>query len=323
MQADPFILALGAMGFGMWLLIRGGDWTVDGAVWVARRFGIPPMVIGFTIIAFGTSLPELLVSITASLQGSPGLALGNVIGSNIANVLLIIGAAAVITPVVACKFKCRPDMMAMVGSTVLLMVLLQLEVISRPIGIAMVVALVLYVLWQYRQAMRGEIEAEEIDEDATEFASLGRAVLVTIGGLIAVAAGAKFLVDGAVTVALRLGMSEAVIGLTVVAFGTSLPELATAIAAAIKKQTEMLVGNVVGSNVFNILCILGITSIVKPMPIVDAIAMTDAYVVGLSALLLAGVMVTVGRFNRVAGSGMLAAYAAYVVFLYLRSEGMV
>ncbi|MEM7651274.1 MAG: calcium/sodium antiporter, partial [Pseudomonadota bacterium] len=254
------------MVFGIFLLIKGGNATIDSAVFIARRFGLSPMVVGFTVLAFGTSLPELIVSILSVLRGAEGIAMGNVIGSNIANILLVIGSATVIATmhITISKGLVR-DVAMMLGSSFLLMVLMLYGEISRVAGIAMVVALLLYVFVQYRMAKQGEAALDPDAENVQDFKNPMQPYIFLGLGLLGVALGAEVLVRGASQSALILGIPEDIIALSVIALGTSLPELSTSIIGARRGHSDMALGNIVGSNVFNVLMIIGITAIVKPI----------------------------------------------------------
>ena len=280
-----------AFAAGLVALFFGGDWLVRGAVGVARRFRVPPMVIGLTIVGFGTSMPELLVSVEAALDGVPQIAIGNVIGSNIANVLLILGAAAVIFPVHAPLAPMRRDIIAVILATLALWAVLASGEIGRGIGAAMVLALAVYLFY----CLRAGDAAEPEDE-----------LPLPLWGA---------LVWSASEIARTYGVSEAVIGLTVVAIGTSLPELATAVVAAYRKQSEIALGNVLGSNLFNILAILGITALVVPIPVDPRFAGLDIALALAAVLVLAALSAVAGRIGRIAGGAMLAAYAAYIVLM--------
>ncbi len=309
---DVFLLALGALGFGMWLLIKGGDVTVDAATAIAERFNIPNLLIGFTIVAFGTSLPELLVSVNANFKDSAGIALGNVIGSNIANILLVIGAAAVFYPVIVEKKEIQADTIMMLAASFLLTGLLATHYgVPSLLGLGMVIALIVGTIYQYLES-KGEPHVEEkYDTHRPVWRSTG----VLIFGLMSVAIGADVLVRGAIVAATYLHVPDALIGLTVIAIGTSLPELSTSIAAALKKQSGIVVGNVMGSNFFNVLLVIGASAALKPIPdsqITPQMASVDGWVMSIVALVFGLILVTRGKFGRMAGLVMLTAYAIYI-----------
>lgn len=262
---EVFILALGAMGLGIVMLIRGGDWTIDSAVYIARKIGVSPLIVGFTIVAFGTSLPELVISINANLKDSPGIALGNVLGSNIANILLVCGAAAMISTLSVQTSEILNDTLAMIGATIAMAGIFLMGIITQSVGMAMFGALILYVVFQYYMALKGEKHVDDVEEP--EFKQDWMAYLFLLLGLVFIAIGAEFLVRGAQVSATFLGVPEAVIALSLIALGTSLPELSTCIAAALKKQSDIIIGNIIGSNVFNILMIIGVTAMIKPIDI--------------------------------------------------------
>jgi len=296
-----------AFAAGLVALFFGGDWLVRGAVGVARRFRVPPMIIGLTIVGFGTSMPELLVSVEAALDGIPEISIGNVIGSNIANVLLILGTAAVIFPVHAPLAPMRRDMIAVIVATLALWAILASGEIGRPVGAIMLAALAAY-LWHCIRSGHGADAEDEIS------LPIWRALLEGVGGLVVLMVGARLLVWSASEIARTYGVSEAVIGLTVVAIGTSLPELATAVVAAWRRQPEIALGNVLGSNLFNILAILGITALVLPIPVDPRFAGLDIALALAAALALAGLSGVLGRIGRLPGALMLGAYAAYILF---------
>ncbi len=297
---------------GLVALFFGGEYLVKGASAVARRFNLSPMLIGLTIVGFGTSTPELLVSLQAAINEQPGIAIGNILGSNIANILLILGISALIAPLVIPFDRLRNDLFVMVGASVLLGGLMWDGGLSRIEGIGMLVAMIAYIAFAIFSGSGHE------DEDNSPMPPQWQSWLMIVGGLVVLMFGARLLVDSAVTIASSYGISEAIIGLTIVAVGTSLPEMATSVIAAIRGQREIAVGNVVGSNIYNILGILGVTSIVHPI----AGAEMDArflsadmpWVVG-TAIGLAILAFVFKGVPRVVGVVLLAAYAAYVWLL--------
>ncbi len=318
---DLVILSLGALGLGMVLLMRGGDWTIEGAVFLAEKAGVSKMLIGFTLVAAGTSLPEMLVSVNANLNNAPGIALGNVIGSNIANILLVLGATAMLHPVVTRRTGPVRDLVMMMLATALLIGLMQFNVIDRWVGLLMVVLLAGYMFWQFRTDQgAGEAMADEVGHP--RFASTGAAVATMLGGFVAVAAGVELLVRGATVMATLIGVPEAVIGMTIVAFGTSLPELATSIAATLKRHTDVLIGNVIGSNVFNILLILGVTAGIKPLVITDSITIIEQIVLFGVSLGLAVLLLWHARVGRTAGSVMVLGYVGFVLWQFRDTLGL-
>lgn len=253
------ILSFSAVAFGLLLLLKGGDWTVRAAVAIAERKGLSKLFIGATIVAFGTSVPELFASVNANLKGFPGLSLGNIVGSNIANILLIVGAAAVVFAIKVDSRQLVKDVVTVIVATLLLVFLMMKGVIESWHGLLMFTALIGYIIFQYRSAGGFHSPSPEGLE------SMPKAVGLLALGLVLLALGAEVLVQGAVAAGQAIGVPEAVIGLTVVAFGTSLPELATSIAAARSHHTDVIIGNILGSNLFNILSIVAITAMVKPL----------------------------------------------------------
>lgn len=316
---DTTILSLGALFLGVIMLIKGGNWAVDAAVYVASKYGISPMVIGFTIIAFGTSLPELIVSIFANLSDSPGIALGNVLGSNIANILLVLGCASLFITLSAKVTKeLVRDLGLMMISTILLAVLLHYGEISRLFGFLMLFTLGAYVLLQYRTSKEDEYEGEDLED--VEFKNDFFAYATLLIGLICIAVGAEFLVKGAKVSAGLIGVPESVIALSIIAFGTSLPELSTSIIAARKNQAGMVIGNIIGSNVFNVLMIIGAASLVKPIAqgsFSDQLVNFDIWVTLAVAFICSAVLLITGKISRVTGSLFFLAYIGYNVYIYL------
>lgn len=308
---------------GLVLLAVGGELLVRGAVGVAYRLHISPLLAGLTIVGFGTSTPELATSIQAALGGSPGIALGNVIGSNIANILLILGVSAIVLPLTVDPAAFRRDGIALAGSTALCVAAVLMGVIGPVMGVILLTALVGYVYWAYRSE-KGSGDPEEARHRAETEAAMPRApsafalALMVSGGLAGAIFGAKLLVDGAVAIASAAGISEAVIGLTIVAVGTSLPELVACLVAVWKKHPEIALGNIVGSNIYNVLGILGITAIIRPLEVPAEIARFDIWVlVAVTALLL--VQLRSGwRMSRAEGVLLVALAVGYTVFLLMR-----
>lgn len=315
---DAFLLALGALGLGMVLLIKGGAWTVDAAVYIARHFGVSPLLVGFTIVAFGTSLPELIVSINASFHDLPGIAVGNVIGSNIANILLVVGVTALFGTLSVTSKAINRDLIAMMIATIFLMAMLYHGVINQIVGIGMLGMLIAYTFWQYVMAKKGELPVEDIEEP--EFKSMLLAVLFLIAGLIAISAGAEFLVRGARVSATIIGVPEDVIALSIIALGTSLPELSTCVIAALRKQTDIVLGNIIGSNVFNIMMIIGATAASRPIlseSLAPQIISFDMWVTfGVSALFTA-ILLSYGKINKLIGGVFTIGYVTYMGALYV------
>ncbi len=309
---------------GLVLLALGGELLVRGAVGMAARLGISPLLAGLTIVGFGTSTPELATSVQAAMAGSPGIAVGNVVGSNIANILFILGLSAVILPLSVNPKSFRRDSIALGGSAVLCTGAVLSGVLGPLIGIVLLAGLVGYVWWAYKsesvanddECHRHEAEAE----DRPVPPGTGPVILggMIVAGLAAAIFGAGWLVDGATVLASAAGVSESVIGLTVVAVGTSLPELIACIVAVLRKHEDVALGNIVGSNIYNVLGILGLTSIIQPIEVPAEIAAFDIWVMlGVTALLI--VQLRSGwKLSRIEGVLLVALYVAYTALLALR-----
>ncbi|EKX57108.1 Inner membrane protein YrbG, putative calcium/sodium:proton antiporter [Rhodobacter sp. AKP1] len=296
---------------GLLGLFFGGEFLVRGAANVARSYRISPMVIGLTIVGFGTSTPELLVSLNAALDGASSIAVGNVLGSNIANILLILGLTALIYPVAVDGRRVWKDLAFMVGAAVLLWIMLLGDGLSRIEAGVLVAALMGFLVSSF---LSGRTEEEETDAEA--LTPVWKSALITLGGLVVLMVGARLLVDSSTQIARSFGISEAVIGLTIVAVGTSLPELATSAIAAWRKHSEIAVGNVIGSNIFNVLGILGITGLVLPIQGLDPRFLREdmPWVLGCSLLLVLMAFALKG-VPRWAGALLLAAYGGYVALM--------
>jgi cation:H+ antiporter len=309
---------------GLVLLAVGGELLVRGAVGMAARLGISPLLAGLTIVGFGTSTPELATSVQAAMAGSPGIAIGNVVGSNIANILFILGVSAVILPLSVNPASFARDSIALGGSALLATGAVLLGVIGPLAGIVLLAALIGYVWWAYKsesathdaEAVRHEHEAE----DRPVPPDTGPVVLggLIVAGLAAAIFGAGWLVDGAIVLAGAAGVSQSVIGLTVVAVGTSLPELIACVIAVLRKHEDVALGNIVGSNIYNLCGILGLTALIHPIEVPTEIAAFDIWVMlGVSALLI--VQLRSGwRLSRIEGALLVALYAGYTAFLALR-----
>ncbi|MFC0200985.1 calcium/sodium antiporter [Paracoccus rhizosphaerae] len=292
---------------GLALLVLGGHLLVKGAVNLALKLGITPLVVGLTVVAFGTSAPELLVSLSAALKGSSGIAMGNVVGSNIANVLVILGVTSLVSVIVTRGHDLRESWAMMIAASVLLIALALTGEIGRLEGVILLLALGA-TLW--RQLSTGRVDQADL-EGAELGASWGKIALWLAGGLVALPIGANMLVNGATEIARAAGISETVIGLTLVAVGTSLPELAASVASALKGRADMALGNVVGSNIFNILAILGITAVVSPLPVPPEMLRLDLWVMLAAALLLAPFLFRGISMTRAVGAALVAAYGIY------------
>ena len=304
--------------FGLLGLVVGGELLVRGAVSAAKSFGISPMVIGLTLVGFGTSTPELVTSLQAALSGSSGIAVGNVVGSNIGNVLLILGIAALIAPIAVDPNAFRRDGTVVMIATLLCLGAVLLGEIDRLIGAGFVIALAAYLgftLWSEKQSVGTpaskvyENEAEAVLGPETP---LGVSLLIAITGLLITIFGARYLVSGAVSLAQAAGLSETVIGLTIVAIGTSMPELVTSIIAVRKGEGAVALGNVLGSNIFNILGVLGITVLVQPMVVPSEIAILDIWVLCATTLVLIAFARSGWTISRREGGLFVLAYVVYL-----------
>ncbi|GAB4281249.1 MAG: calcium/sodium antiporter [Coriobacteriia bacterium] len=305
---------------GLALLFGGGELLVRGAVALARRFGISPLLIGMTVVGFCTSAPELIVSLQAGLRGQPGLAVGNVVGSNVANVLLILGMGALVRPIVIDPRELYRDTGVMAAGCVLLAALALSGAITRWQGALMVLTLVTFIAYSYRAERRrpsppGVLHEHEAAEIGTS-PGVGHGLGYLLAGVVSLVVGSRLLIDNATAIATSIGVSEAVIGLTLVALGTSLPELATSVVAAFRGHADVAVGNVVGSNTFNILGILGATAVVTPIPIDARFAAVDVWVMIAAVAALLPMLFARVRMGRAYGATLVALYIAYTVFLY-------
>ena len=300
-------LALLALGFV--LLVKGADWFVDGAASIAAKLGIPQLVIGLTIVAMGTSAPEAAVSLTAAFHGNADITIGNVVGSNIMNVLVILGLAAMICPMVVAKLTVFVDIPVTLVMTLVLFGLGVDGSISRLDAAILLVVFIGYLSYLFLMTKKGLISGES-EEEVAKIQSVPKALLFTALGLALIIVGSSLAVDAASAIAKMLGLSERFIGLTIVALGTSLPELFTSVAAAIKKNPDMAIGNIVGSNIFNILFIVGLSGMVIPVPFASAFRF-DTLVATATMLLLFLLSLPKRRLGRVAGFILLAGYIAY------------
>ncbi|WP_425072154.1 calcium/sodium antiporter [Sagittula sp. S175] len=296
---------------GLVLLVVGGDVLVRGAVDVARRLGVSPLMIGLVLVGFGTSLPELVTSVRAALTGAPGIAYGNIVGSNIANILLIGGLSALLFPIAVSPAGLKRDATVMVAVAAAFAVLSFVLDMGRLPGLLCVGALIAYVVLVYSQ----ERTAPTIEDDALPPGPILWPLALTFGGLAMIVAGGTYLVSGAVSLAESAGISQEVIGLTIVAVGTSLPELVTSVIAALRKQGDVAFGNIVGSNIYNILGIGGITALSAPSEVPAQIVTLDNLVMLAVSALFVIFAKTGLRISRREGAVLLAGYAAYIGLL--------
>ena len=293
---------------GLVVVLKGADWLTDGAVNIASRFGVSQMVIGLTIVAMGTSMPELCVSMVSALKGTPDLAVGNVVGSNTLNTLLIVGCSALVAPIMVKRSSVRRDIPFAVLASLLMLIF------CLDGGIDRLDAALLFILFAVFMFVTVKYGKNEGTEAKTTAAPLGKAALLLVVGLVCLILGSNLFVDNASFIASTLGVSDAVIGLTIVAGGTSLPELATSMVSAKKGNSDIAIGNVIGSNVFNILMIIGVTGLVKPMHI-KGITSLDLIVMLASMLLLWFFCRTTYKVKRWEGAVLAISYIAYLVWL--------
>ncbi len=305
-------IAIVLLVVGFVMLTKGADWFVDGSSALAFRLGIPQLVIGLTIVAMGTSAPEAAVSITSSLKGNEGITVGNVVGSNIMNILLILGIASVIVPLAVQKSTRMIEIPYMIAITVLFGVLGYTgEKVTRVEGGILWIAFLIYLGYLLWMAKKGK-EDNEPDEKQK---SLPVQLLMILVGLVCIVLGSRFVVDGATEIAEVIGISERIIGLTIVAFGTSLPELVTSIAAARRGNADIAIGNIVGSNVFNILFVAGTSALIRPVVFERKFVLDTAMATATAVLLLVCVCNKDSKLKHTGGIIMLLAYAAYFVKL--------
>jgi len=310
-----YLMVLG----GLVLLAFGGDGLVRGAVGIANKLKLSPMFVGLVLVGFGTSMPELATSLHAQLSGSPNVAVGNVVGSNTANILLILGIGAIIRPILAVREALLRDGLALSIATAAAIAILLYSPVSNLWGIALIALLLTYISLSYViDRKRGDKAASLHEAEAASAGAPERvwlAILFFLGGLVGVLIGARLLVDGAIDIATAFGISEAVIGLTIVAVGTSLPELAATIAAALRRQGDVAFGNVIGSNIFNAAGVLGAAALVHPLEVPARILGEDIWVMLAATAILLVFAFTGQRVDRREGALLLALYAGYIMWL--------
>ncbi|MCM0020332.1 MAG: calcium/sodium antiporter [Tagaea sp.] len=314
---------------GLAVLVAGGELLVRGSVAVAERLGVSPLMIGLTLVGFGTSTPELVTSVQAALIGSPGIAVGNIVGSNIANILLILGLSAMLAPVAVTTLALKRDGTFVVFTALLVVLLPFVGALDRAAGAVFVALLAAYLVYAYRQEKAGApaghtaaFDKGEALEEALPHRGKGAALAIAqslgiaVAGLALVVVGGKVLVDAAVGLARGWGISETVIGLTIVAVGTSMPELVTSIMAALRKQSDLALGNVLGSNIYNVLGIGGLTGLISPTAIPVEIARFDAPVMLAVSVLLMVFAWTGFRIGRREGAALVTCYGAYIWIIW-------
>lgn len=304
---------------GFVMLVKGADLFVDGASGVATKFGIPQIVIGLTIVAMGTSAPEAAVSITAAFAGNADITIGNIVGSNILNILIILGISALVYPLAIQKSTLIIDIPVVLLATVILFLLGFDCKISRIDGIIMLVVFAAYLFYLFtvakKEASLQKSENTDAEENAAKEISLLKASIFTVIGLALIIGGSKFVVNSATAIAKALGLSQRFIGLTIVALGTSLPELFTSVTAALKKNSDIAIGNIVGSNIFNILFIVGLSGLIIPVPFATDFRF-DTIISGVAAILLLLFCLPKKKLLRFAGVIMLICYALYFMKIW-------
>jgi cation:H+ antiporter len=313
---------------GIALLVKGADWLVDGASGLSSSFGVSPLFIGLTVVAFGTSAPELAVSISAAVKGSGSIAISNVIGSNIANIALVIGFSAILTPLAISKTTIRKELPFNILISFALMAMLLRGAkygLDRYDGFVLIIFLIIFMEYTLMMAKsdreRKRLESTDIlseaDQEEIKKIRIKNGILTLIG-LAMVVFGADLTVDSATEIALQLGISEALVGLTMIAIGTSLPELVTAVTAILKKQDDLAIGNIVGSNIFNICLILGVSSIIKPIGVIVDHYWADILFMSMLAVFLLLTTMKKSKITRLEGSFFFASYIAYITIISFR-----
>lgn len=316
-DAFPMLVPIGLILAGGALLAIGAEGLVRGSASIARSFGMAPLLIGLTVVGFGTSAPELVASLQAARVGSGGLAVGNVIGSNIANIALVLGLAATIRPLPVARRIVRIDAPLALAVSLIVAAMMWDRQLGSLEGLLLTGGILFYVYWSFRQAKRilpPHEHAEEMEEKA-HLIPLRLSIPLALAGLAGLVFGANLFVDGARRLATSFGVSEAVIGLTIMAVGTSLPEIATTLAASMKGLSDLITGNAIGSNIFNTLCVLGFTALFIPFS-TGEITPVDMTVFLGSAALIWVAMATRRRLSRWEGATLLAGYLLYVIWLY-------
>lgn len=300
---------------GLILLALSGDALVRGAVSAAERLHVPSIIVGLTIVAMGTSAPELVVSLEAALRGAPGLAIGNALGSNISNILLVLGVPAIIVPILFIQSGIRRSTGFMIGAALVLYALAFDGTLTRLDGLVLLALLAVYLVYSgyiARRSRRETLEADFLDTETDAVFTTQQILMLIVFGIVGLALGGKMTTEGAMGVARELGVASGAVGLTVVALGTSLPELAATVAAAIRRHESLAIGNVVGSNVFNMLGILGFTSVVTPLAVPPEMLRFDFWIMIGTAVLLVPFVFGTRRIGRAMGIVMTLGYIAYV-----------
>ncbi|MEL0108095.1 MAG: calcium/sodium antiporter [Rhodospirillaceae bacterium] len=307
---------------GLVLLIVGGEFLVRSSVALADRLGLSPLLIGLVVVGLGTSAPELAVSVEAAITGAPGIAVGNVIGSSIANILLVFAIAVLILPMTSWPVMVKLDATVMLLASIILLGVAQLGSMNKLIGIGFVIAITAYITTTYfyekniKKKRDGTLHEQAADEFQDIQFTLPIAIIVAIGSIGILIGGAHLLINGATDIARSFGVSEAIIGLTLVAIGTSLPELATAIVAAVRRHHDVILGNIIGSNIFNIFCVLGVTASITEVSIEQRFRLIDAPILTVTCLALLAILWRERPIGRPVGLFFILCYGAYTYYLY-------
>lgn len=307
------LLQCGLLALGFLMLVKGADWFVDGAAGIADKFGVPQIVIGLTIVAMGTSAPEAAVSITAALKGNADITIGNIVGSNILNIFIILGIVSVIIATAVADTTIKVDIPFMLVITLLLLILGYTgNEVTRIEGVILLLFFIGYMVYLFIMAFKNR----NVEEEETKTKPVWQLIIFAVVGLVLIVWGSNVSVDAATKIATELGMSTRFIGLTIVALGTSLPELCTSVAAALKGKSDIAIGNIVGSNIFNILFVVGISAIITP------VAFAPNFVIDTTVAIVAGIVLFLATFKkklltRPAGIIMLVGYVAYFAYLMM------
>ena len=310
---------------GLVLLVWGADRFVHGAAAAARNMGIAPLLIGLTVVAFATSAPEILVSVVASTRGEPGLAIGNAIGSNICNIGLVLGCVSIIRPIKLRSATLRREMPALLAVSLLTVSLFLDSYLSRIDGLVMLMGLVIVMIWLARLGLRSEVNdpiKRDFEAEIPQHVTMKMALVWFVLGLATLLGGAELLVDGAIDIAHTLGVSDIVIGITLVALGTSLPELAVSLISALKGEYGLAIGNIVGSNIFNLLAVIGVAATIAPAPLAPSVLSLHIFVMVAFTLVLFAMTYDYdgkSELSRIEGSALLAAYVAFISYVVVQN----
>ena len=302
---------------GFVLLIKGADFFVEGSSGIAKAFKVPSMIIGLTIVAMGTSAPELSVSISAAMQGSNAIAISNVIGSNIFNLIVVCGVCAMMSPLPITKATLKSEFPIAIGAGILLLIFCLNGRLDRMDGIIFLVLFAAFLAWMIKSALDARKRGEEVEEEEIKSIPIWQCLIYIAGGLLAIVKGGDLVVASATDIARTFGLSETLIGLTIVAIGTSLPELVTSVVAAKKGEVEMAIGNVVGSNIFNILLILGVSSSIMPIPVLSE-AIFDLALLTAMSMVVYVFGWSKQKINRLEGVAMVGMYVLYSIYICMR-----